>query len=79
VQAPRSINGLAVAGFVTSFLCGIIGLILSAIALSQINKSGQDGKGLAIAGIVIGAASMIIGVLWWWALVNSDDFIYYLF
>lgn len=70
-QAPRSTNGLAIAGFVISLFFGIIGLVLSAIALSQINRTGQEGKGLAIAGIVIGAASTIIGVLWWGAILAA--------
>jgi len=54
-------NGLAIAGFILSFLISLVGLILSIIALNQINKSGgmQKGKGLALAGIIISALSII--------------------
>lgn len=65
VQQPKT-NGLAIAGFVCSivgwFCCGItsiIGLILSIVALSQIKNRQEGGKGLAIAGIVIGGIVMI--------------------
>jgi hypothetical protein len=58
-------NGLAIAGFVCAFLLSLVGLILSIIALNQINKSNgmQKGKGLAIAGIVIGALNIGLNIL----------------
>ena len=61
---PAKTNGLAIAGFVLSFLVSLVGLILSIIALTQINGSNgtQKGKGLAIAGIIIGALSMLATV-----------------
>jgi len=54
-------NGLAIAGFVCAFLISIVGLVLSIIALNQINNSNgmQKGKGLAIAGIIIGALNIV--------------------
>lgn len=60
-QPSAKTNGMAIAGFVLSFFCGILGLIFSAVALSQISKTGQGGKGLAIAGLVISIVSMIAG------------------
>jgi len=53
--APAQNSGLAIAGFITSFLCGPIGFILSLIALIQIsNSKGQlKGNGFAIAGMVL--------------------------
>ena len=79
---PRKTNGLAIAGFVLSLLgcTSLIGLILSIIGLSQINKDpNQEGKGLAIAGIVIGALCVIGGILWWLFVVAlaSDPYYYY--
>ncbi len=54
-------SGWAIAGLITSFFCGLLGLVFSAIALSKINHSmGMlRGRGLAIAGIVISVLSMI--------------------
>lgn len=58
---------MAIAGFVCAFVCGLVGVILSAIAMSQIGKSqGRlTGKGLAIAGLVISIVSTVwmIGVM----------------
>ena len=55
-------NGFAIAGFICAFLCSILGIIFSAIALSQIKDRGQRGQGLAIAGLVISIASIVIGI-----------------
>lgn len=58
---------MAIAGFVCAFVCGLVGVILSAIAMSQIGKSNGrlTGKGLAIAGLVISIVSTVwmVGVL----------------
>jgi peptidyl-prolyl cis-trans isomerase B (cyclophilin B) len=52
-------NGLAIAALVCSFFCGLLGIILGIVAIGQINKTNEGGKGLAIAGIVIGAVSIL--------------------
>ncbi|WP_179476333.1 DUF4190 domain-containing protein [Mycolicibacterium vinylchloridicum] len=55
----RGTNGMAVASFICSLLCmGILGIIFGHIAVSQINRTGEEGKGLAVAGLVIGYLSM---------------------
>jgi len=58
-------SGLAIAGFVTSFFIGILGLILSILAKKEIGRSnGQmTGDGLATAGIVISCISMGLWVV----------------
>ena len=59
-------NGLAITGFIMSFFCGgILGVIFSAIALAQINKQPTlyKGKGLAIAGLVIGVCLMALWII----------------
>jgi hypothetical protein len=74
--APRSTNGLAVASLITSvvglatFLCygigiaaGVVGAILGHVARRQIRSTGQDGAGLALAGIIVGWIAAAIGVL----------------
>src|SRR5437016_5546455 len=65
MQMQTRTSGLAIAGFVCAFLCSLLGLILSILGLSEINKSNGTvtGRGLAIAGIVISSLSMIVGIL----------------
>ena len=52
-QEKQNTNVMAIVGFIFAFLLPLIGLILSIISLVQINKKGQKGKGLAIAGIIV--------------------------
>jgi fumarate reductase subunit D len=66
-------NSMAIASLVCSlfgWLCvigPILGLIFGFLALGQIKQTGQGGRGMAIAGIVIGglviAASIVFGIL----------------
>jgi hypothetical protein len=53
-------NTWAIVGFVCSLLIAPLGIIFSAIALSQINRTGEGGRGLALAGLIIG----IIFTIW---------------
>lgn len=54
-------NTLALVGFILSFFISLVGLILCIIGLNQINGANgtQTGKGLAIAGIIIGAIGTV--------------------
>ena len=57
--APQAkTNVLAIVGFVLCFFESLAGLICSAIALKQIKTSGEGGKGLALAGVIISAISL---------------------
>ncbi|WP_415623755.1 DUF4190 domain-containing protein, partial [Mycobacterium colombiense] len=59
-------NGLAIASLIAAFtglLCGIgsiVAIVLGAIALDQIKRTRQDGFGLAVAGIVVGIATLVV-------------------
>jgi hypothetical protein len=55
-------NPLAIAGFITSLFLPIVGLVLSAIALGQIKRTGQRGRGLAMAGLIIGIVFTVIAL-----------------
>ncbi len=63
-------NPLAIFSLVAScvgLLCGfgsIIGIVLGVIAMNQIKKTGQQGRGLAVAGVAVGAISLVISVIW---------------
>jgi hypothetical protein len=60
---PQKTNGMAIAGFITSILCcAPISIVLSAIGLNQIKADPtQQGKGLALAGLIIGIISVVGG------------------
>jgi Domain of unknown function (DUF4190) len=55
-SAPVRTNALGIAAFVSSFLIGVTGVILGFIALNQIKTTGERGRGLAIAALVVGCA-----------------------
>ncbi|MFC4032670.1 DUF4190 domain-containing protein [Streptomyces polygonati] len=60
----RPMNGLAVASLVTSLCCAYpVGLILGIVALVQIRRRGERGKGLAIAGVVVSAVMTVLAAL----------------
>ncbi len=67
---PSRTNKLAIGSVVASvlgLLCGIgsiVGIVLGAVALNQIKRSREGGYGLAVAGIVIGVASLLISIIW---------------
>ena len=56
-------NTLAIVGFILAFFVNIVGIILGFVALSQIKRTGEQGRGLAIAAIVIGFAEILLGIL----------------
>lgn len=56
-------NGMCIAGFICSFFFPLVGLVLSIIALVQINKTGEKSRGMAIAGIVIGGISTALALI----------------
>jgi len=70
-QLPKT-NSFATAGLIFGILsltccCGcpfnILGLVFSLIGLSQINRHPElyEGRGLAIAGLILSAASLVLG------------------
>jgi len=57
---------MAILALVLAFVFAPLGLIFGIIARRQIRESGEEGDGLALAGIVIGAiftAIFIIGIV----------------
>ncbi|MDX6364243.1 MAG: hypothetical protein QOC85_3253 [Streptomyces sp.] len=62
---PSPVNGLAIAALVLGILCFLpaVGLILGVIALAQIKKRGERGKGMAVGGIVMSSIGVLLLVL----------------
>lgn len=63
--APASdrYNVLSIVGFILAFVISIAGLVVSIIALSQIKKTGEKGRGLALAGIIISVLAIILTIV----------------
>jgi hypothetical protein len=62
----RKTNSLAIASlccgmglFLVGILAGIPAIVLGFLAINQIRQTGEDGRGMAIAGIVLGFVSII--------------------
>jgi hypothetical protein len=76
LNAPKpvvaSTNTLAIIALVTSLLgIHLAGIICGHIALSQIKKSGESGRRMALAGLIIGYSGLAVVVLVTIALVHS--------
>ncbi|KUH40080.1 MULTISPECIES: DUF4190 domain-containing protein [Streptomyces] len=55
-------NGLAITSLIAGVVCLVppLGLVLGAVALRQIKRRGERGKGLAIAGMVLSLISSLL-------------------
>lgn len=64
-SVPAQKNTLAIVGFVLSFFTSIIGLIISIVGLVNAKKPeyNGDGKGFAIAGIIISSIGTAFYIL----------------
>jgi hypothetical protein len=69
VPVAKTTNGLAIAALVLGclqfflwVLSGIPAIICGHIALSQIRRTGQEGRGMAIAGLIIGYLGLVLFV-----------------
>lgn len=60
---PRQTNTLAIAALVCAFVFAPLGIVFGHLSLSQIKKSGEEGRGLAIAGLVIGYLVTVLTAL----------------
>ncbi|MGW5122837.1 DUF4190 domain-containing protein [Streptomyces sp. NPDC004069] len=59
-----TLNAFALTALVTSLVClAPLGLIFGIVALVQISRRGQRGKGLAIAGISVSGAVLLLAAL----------------
>lgn len=55
---PEGTNSMAITSLITGLTIAPLGIIFGHIALSQIKRTGQDGKGMAIAGLVLGYVAL---------------------
>lgn len=78
---PRPTNTLAVLALVFGILGGILAIPFGHIARSQIRKTGEEGSGLALAGLILGyiwlvawlLAVAVFGLFVSWISTATDD------
>ena len=70
----RETNGQAIGALVAGIVgvplcfCGIpsiIAIVLGFLAMSETKRTGQDGHGMALAGVIIGVIGLALAVLTW--------------
>ena len=66
--SPRRTNRTAIASLVASVVTlfgigSIIGVWLGVYALNQIRVSGENGRGLALAGIFVGSVTLLVSMI----------------
>jgi hypothetical protein len=59
VAAATKTNLFALIGFIAAFLIPVVGIVFGAIATRQIRDTGEGGRGLSRAAIIIGIAGAV--------------------
>ena len=59
----RPTNTMAILSLVMAFVFAPAGLVLGIVARKQIKRTGEDGDGLALTGIIVGAIATALFVL----------------
>ena len=76
----RPTNTMAILALVMAFVFAPAGLILGIVARKQIRQTGEDGDGLALAGIIVGGivtALFVLVIVFWiiaFAALNENGF-----
>lgn len=87
VSAPdKGVNVLGIIGFIVAIgalffynvyaIPGIIAVIISSIALSQIAHEDQGGRGFATWGVLLGVLSILWVILQYFGIVQSDGMLF---
>jgi hypothetical protein len=61
--AAAPTNVLAIIALVLGFVVPVGGIVVGIIGLSQIKRTGENGRGLAVTGVVVGAVLTVLSVL----------------
>jgi ABC-type spermidine/putrescine transport system permease subunit II len=70
-QAPQQrFNTLSIVAFVLAFVVSLGAVICGHIALSQIKRTGERGRGLAIAALVLGYLGILLGIVYAVAIIG---------
>jgi uncharacterized protein DUF4190 len=60
---PQKTNTMAILGLVFAFVFSPLGVVFSAIGLKQTRERREGGRGLALAGLILSLAFILIGIL----------------
>ncbi|WP_307219355.1 DUF4190 domain-containing protein [Microbacterium sp. SORGH_AS_0888] len=63
IPATSRTNTMAVMALVSAFVVSLLGIIFGHIALAQIARTGESGRGLAVAGLVLGYIGVGLGAV----------------
>jgi hypothetical protein len=55
-------NLFALISFISAFFLSVLAIVMGHIALSQIKKTGERGRGLALAGLILGYLGTLAGL-----------------
>lgn len=65
---PQRTNVLAILALIAAFVMAPAGIVLGVIALNEIKRTGEEGRGLALAGLWVGAVFsgliLLFVILW---------------
>ena len=62
-------NGFAIASLICAFFCSPLGIVFGFIARGQIQRTGEQGDGLALAGIIISIVTLVGGLIWFFVVM----------
>jgi hypothetical protein len=63
MNVGRRTNTLAIVGLILAFVFPLVGAIIGHVALGQIKKSGEEGRGLALGAVIVGWVFTGVGIL----------------
>lgn len=65
-SAPeQKTNTLAIVALILGILIPIAGIVVGHISLSQIKKTGENGRGLALTGTILGYVFSLLWIIFW--------------
>jgi hypothetical protein len=79
---PQATNGMAIGALVSSlvglplcicFIPSVVGIALGIIAMGQTKRTGEQGHGLAVAAVIVGAVTIVLGIGAWILVALAPD------
>jgi hypothetical protein len=79
---PQTTSGQAIGALVASLVgvftccCGVgslVGIVLGIMGMNECRRSGRDGHGLALAGVIVGAVGLVLFVAFWILVIASPN------